>query len=277
MKRLLGLPFILLEILCFCSCNCNLKKKIVNAFTSYENYENANAYQKGSFSYNAFDVYDEISINWISGKITLVETGKNILKVTENSKNLSEDEKVHHLIENGKMILHYAQSGYANEIDEKYKEIVIEVPKKVKISIHTVDASVESDILQPSELEIDSVATNVCINQLHANVLNVNSTSGVLQISNALTSKLNIKTTSAKIEIGVIGSMNGEIHTDSGDVYLKVKEDLGVRVDFTSISGQFNSSLPFTNIDSVYQWQSSSDVFVKMDSISGNINVEVYK
>lgn len=175
------------------------------------------------------------------------------------------------------MILHYAQSGYANEIDEKYKEIVIEVPKKVKISIHTVDASVEGDILQPSELEIDSVTTNIHINQLHANVLNVNSVSGVLRISNALTSKLNIKTTSAKIDIGVIGSMNGEIHTNSGDVYLKVKEDLGVRVDFRSISGQFNSSLPFTNIDSVYQLQSSSDVFVKMDSISGNINVEVYK
>ncbi len=277
MKRLVRLSFILLEILCFCSCNYNLKGNTTNTFTNYENYENAEAYQKGSFSYNAYDVYDEISINWISGKITLVETGEDILKVTENSKKLDEDEKVHYLIENGKMILHYAQSGYSKEINEKYKEIVIEVPKKIKISIHTVNANVEGNILQPSELEIDGVTTNMHINQLYTNVLNVNFVSGEIQISNLLTGKLNVKTINAKIDIGVIGSVNGEIHTDSGDVYLKVKEDLGVKAEFTSISGHFNSSLPFINIDSVYQLNSSGDVFIKMNSTSGNINVEVYE
>jgi len=274
MKKLVGLSFILLEILCFCNCSYKLNNNIRDSFSDYEN---ASEYQRGNFSYNAYDVYEEISIDWINGKITLVETGEDILRVTENSENLTEDEKVHYLIENGKMSIQYAKAGYSQKIDEKYKEIVIEVPKKVKITIHTMNTNIEGDILQPSELEIIGVSTNIHIHQLYANVLNTNFVSGEIQISNLLTGKLNVMTTSAKIDIGIIGSINGEIHTDSGDVHLKVKEDLGVKIDFTSMVGHFNSLLPFTNIDSVHQLNSSSEVFIKMNSTSGNMNVEVYK
>lgn len=269
MKRILYMTIIVVGSLLFCSCSCNC-----SCNSNYKFYKNAKEYQTGSFSYQALDVYNEISLNWVAGKITLVESEKDVLNVTENSSELNPSEQVHYLIEQGKLTLHYAKSGYFGKINTQYKELVVEVPKNITISINTVSASVYSENLETAKLDIDGVSADVKIDVLKSNRVNIDTVSGNVTIRNLEAMNLDVDTVSGQIMLNIATKLTGDINTISGNVHIGILNDLGFKIEFDSISGEFHSTLPYTNNENVYQANSSSEIDLEIDSTSGNVYVE---
>lgn len=267
MKRIMYFTFVVLISLFLSSCNCNCSN-------NYKFYKNAKAYQEGSFSYQAIDVYSEISINWIAGKITLVESENDVLNVIENSSGLNKSEQVHYLIEQGKLTMHYAKSGYFGRIDDQYKELLIEVPKGIVISIHTISANIDCERLESSKLDVDSVSAYVNIDFLKANRLDISTISGNITIHNLDTTSFDIDTVSGQVRLGIRTKLTGEIDTISGNIHLHIQEDLGFKVEFDSISGEFNSTLPYTSNGNIYQTNIVNEIDLEIDSTSANVYIE---
>lgn len=266
MKRNICIILCLISCFIFASCNCNCSK-------GYTFYKDSKEYQIGNCTYQKNDIKNGIEINWVGGSITIIESDNEELKIMENSDKLPKDEQFHWLLKNGKLTIHYVKAGCLANIDRKYKELVIEVPKSIELSINTVSADIYSEKLSLSKLDIDSVSGNLTINELIVNDFSIDTVSGNVYFNKIDTNNFSIDTVSGRVCLEFTDKTKGKIDSVSGEIIMYVPNTFGFIVDFDSTSGDFISNIPYTSNKGVYRSGDTVDIDLEIDTTSANATI----
>lgn len=256
----------LMSCLLLVSCNCNCSK-------GYLFYKNSKEYQTGDFTYQKLDIKNEVEINWVGGSITIIESDNDTLSVTENSVKLPKDQQVHWLLDNGKLTIHYAKSGCLATIDDRYKDLIIEIPKGVELSINTVSADICSKNVSPSKLDINSVSADLHIDELKTSDFSIDIVSGNVNISKIDADNFTLDTVSGMVNIEFTSKISGKINSVSGNVHIVIPKAFGFVIDFDSISGDFISDIPYARNENVYRAGTTIDVHLEIDTTSANAKI----
>lgn len=206
-------------------------------------YENAEKYSVGNFSYSAADV-KSVSVNWIAGKVTIVESNTETLSVSEKENNLEEAEQLHYLIENGKLTIQFRQSDYKSFINfsgPDPKEVTVEIPSGVTLDLNVIAADVYIGVLNADTFEISSVSGNVTVREVFAKNVKAESVSGNISILSINSPVISAETVSGGVELDLLSANSIDIKSVSGGITLSLN-GLGAKVKFDTTSGSYHQA-----------------------------------
>ena len=210
-------------------------------------YANAEKYQCGGFDYSAAEV-SEVQINWRFGKINLVESDAPTLRVTESGTGLEEYCRLHWLLDQGTLYIQFWEAGRSARADEKDKEITVEIPVNVRLSVKSTSASVYAErITSDNSAVIESVSGDVQIGALSSESATLSSTSGGIAISSAQVSReFRVDSNSGTVTVEALTAQTVKIDTTSGTVTMKNPEISG-KTEIKTVSGKVNIDLGLKN------------------------------
>ncbi len=243
-----------------------------------------------SFTYSASEI-KEVDITWVGGSIEIVSSQNKELSVTENSESLEEDAKMHYLIKDGKLTIHYTMALYREDVDSSYKNLRIEIPEGIELDIDSVNATIkisemalgkvkltnvsgmiEFSNLACSDVKIENVDGNIAAGEIVADKFSANGVSGSLNISKISANEIDISTVSGKTVLGVAKKGEVDISGVNGDIELHVSNELGATVKFSTMSGDFLSDKPHRKGEKEYTF-GLGEIEIKVETISGDLKI----
>jgi DUF4097 and DUF4098 domain-containing protein YvlB len=243
-----------------------------------------------SFTYSASEI-TEVDITWVDGSIEIVSSKNEELRVTENSESLEEDAKMHYLIKDGKLTVHYTMALYREDVDSAYKNLRIEIPEGVELDVDSVNASIKIDEmalgkvkltnvsgivdfanLACSDVKIENVDGNVEADEIVADKFSASSVSGSLNISKISANEIDVSTVSGKTVLGVAKKGEVEISGMSGDIELHVSNELGATIKFSTMSGDLLSDKPHRKGEKEYTF-GLGEIEIKVETMSGDLKI----
>lgn len=162
-------------------------------------YDNKDSYTAGDFTYDEESVRS-VEINWIAGNVYIDESVMPELEVYEEAESeLSDEDKLRYKIEDKTLIIQFCESGA--DISGKKKDLHVKLPILLdRLNINVVSA--DADIVS-SAADID------------------------------------YDTVSGDLYMFLDQCKNLDFNSVSGDAHLLMERDLGAKVDFVSVSGEF--------------------------------------
>ena len=237
----------------------------------YEKYERADAYSVGDFTYDSATV-KSLEIDWVAGKITLVESDKATLSVYEKNPAEDDADKVHYLLEGGALKIQYCKSGKWGSIAERNKALTVEVPSGISIEIDAVSADVQAETLTAREISVSTVSGEVEGNAWTADEVEVETTSGNLQVGLISATGISVETTSGEVAFSMEKG-RAEVDTVSGDVTIKLPEGVGARIEYETVSGDFSSAFAYTKERDIYT-VAGGELALFVETSSGDLRIE---
>lgn len=247
----------------------------------------------------------ELDIDWVAGKVKIEEySGDKIEFYEENSSELSEDNKMRYLIDNGKLKIKFRKSfvgiGFVS-FKPLNKELVIRIPVSMEdglaeLKLDNVSSSIEIDALIANTVLIDSVSGEINIKNLIAKKLDVETVSGAVNVftesefvdAETISGRLNISISSKSIEKVDIESVSGgvsldlgnspkilDVETISGKVDITLPENDGFVAKYDSVSGKFKCDfeVSISKNEAVYKDAKINTSKLGINTVSGNINI----
>ena len=286
MKKLTAVILILLSLFCLCSCKAgDIDLGIYAPYWNFWKYSAAS-----SFTYSASEI-TEVDIIWVDGSIEVVSSKESELSVTENSEDLEDDAKMHYLIKDGKLIIHYTKALYRENVDSSKKNLRIEIPEGIELDIDSVNAFVkigemalgeinitnvsghiEFSNLAASQVKVENVDGCVLAREIVADEFDADSVSGSLNISKISANKVKTQTVSGKTTLGLAKKSEVDISGVSGEVELYVSDELGATVKFSTVSGKFSSNKPHTTSEKFYTF-GLGEIEIDVETVSGNLKI----
>ncbi len=286
MKKTTAIILVLLSLLCLCSCKAG--DIDLGIYAPYWNFWNYSA--SSSFTYSASKI-KEVNITWVGGAIEVVASKESELSVTENSDELEDDAKMHYIVKDGKLIIHYTKALYKEDVDASKKHLRVEVPEGIEIDIDSVNAFVkigemamgemritnvsghiEFSSLAASKVKIENVDGHVLAGEIVADEFYSDSVSGSLRISKISANEVKVKTVSGKTTLGLSKKSEVDISGVSGEVELYISDELGAMVAFSTMSGKFSSDKPHTTGEKIYTF-GLGEIEVEVETVSGNLKI----
>ncbi len=222
---------------------------------SYYHYDYADKYSVGETEITS--MIDTISINWISGSITIKNTTDEALSIheTANRENLEDDLKVHYLVRNSTLNIQYAASGRHN-FNNLQKDLVVMVPESFNIKT----------------LDIESVSADIDVNLLTITTLDVESVSGDIDIHGDIAT-IDLETVSGKMNMSLSTLPNSlDMETVSGDALVYLPSNSEFKLKFTTVSGDFSTDFEMTKTSNYYVIGQGTRIF-RFESVSGDLDI----
>lgn len=217
-------------------------------------YDNASHYLVGNSSFDAGAVR-ELSVDWIAGDVVLREGEGDKITFTETTDETDEDYHLHYFLNRGELKIEFQASGTKTK-DGFSKELVIEYPAGHGFS----------------DVEIDTVSSDVTVSGLTATELSVDTASGHASLGCKSVNEVSADSASGNIEIyGAF--MSAECDSASGDVRLVFPQGVGFRVKFDSANGTVNNSTEATYQNKAYV-SGNGQVSVKVNTANGDLILE---
>ena len=261
----------------------------IGSFITEESYPNAASYQTGSFTYRAGEV-TAVEIYWRCGEVEIIESDGDELSVHESGGELPEDIAMHYLLEDGTLRIRFCQSGARLRVHSNDKQLTMEVPKGIDLSVHTTSAPVKADTLEQDGILISAHSGRTELGTVNADSIHLSSSSGSIRADNISAQTLKCNTSSGSVRIGdleaeavdletssgavelVVSSISQlDIHTSSGKTVLYLPES-GAEVAYTASSGRLHSAEPFERKGDLYVF-GSGEGRITVDSSSGNLEI----
>lgn len=235
---------------------------IVDNVVEFDDYENEKLYSTGSAEIQA-DGITNISVDWISSDIYVEYYDGETISISEPEQS-NPDYTLRYRVAANELKIKFCKSGLKN-VNPHNKSLTLRLPKNLNLT----------------ELDIESVSSNVYIEEINAKEINFDTVSG------------NITATGSFLDIdtnGVSGNSNittytvpKDVDSDtvSGDVILTLPGDIsGFTVHATTVSGNFRKS-GFDNITSVTDKKGRNGTFtygngsteIDFDSVSGDFEI----
>ena len=251
MKKIVVL--VLVFLICFAVTSCFLRKVVSGATRiSGGTYADAKKYSVGSFTYRASDV-DTVSVDYISGNLSIVQSASKTLEVTEScSSKLSDAQTVHWYLDGKTLRIKFCESGFNGTIPNK--SLVLEIPSGIdlEIGVTSGEVSFDTDVyaetvnigatsgdvriknLTAGRIECGSTSGDTYIDGLFADEVKMGSTSGNTEIGTLLASELDFASTSGatRIKAAVCDSINGG--GTSGNIYIGLDSCQKLKIGCTS-------------------------------------------
>ncbi|MCQ2086948.1 MAG: DUF4097 domain-containing protein [Bacilli bacterium] len=188
-------------------------------------YKNENLYIVGNLETE--ENISSLDINYISGDINIVYSSDSKFTVVEKTKKeINEEQMMRYYLSNETLFIQPAKSGIT-KYDDVNRELEIKVPTSYSLS----------------SIKINSVSSDIN--------LVINST------------EFEINTVSGSINMEVESFSLIDCDTVSTDAEIKIKNDIGVTVDFNSVSGKLTNNISNTN----------DSQKIKYNTVSGNLRI----
>ena len=259
--------------------------------THYVRYDNSADYAAGDFTYAAADV-TEVVLHWVDGSIVLAESDKAELSAGESgSGSLSKKQQMQHRLNDGVLEIYYCASGYRGDIHAKDKDLLLELPAGVPLTVESVSAPIEAAVLTSSRLTVNSVSGDVEIERLESSGTAIDTVSGEIELDFAVagegltllsvsgdisveqlsTEQLSAETVSGKLDIEITACREAKLSTVSGASEIKLPADGGT-IRFTTTSGSLETQRAFQQQENFYGF-GPGDCRIIVESVSGNLRV----
>ena len=131
----------------------------------YSTYDNAADYTAGRFTYQAEDIR-AVRVYWVAGSIDLIEKNSAELSVSDSADNRSQEAQLHSLLRDGILTIHYCASDYRGEMQSEWKQLTIEIPSGIELTIENVSAPIRAAALSTPQLHIATVSGDISIDSL---------------------------------------------------------------------------------------------------------------
>ena len=285
MKKIISLILALLCASMLTGCNFG-----INFVNRYGNYADASKYSVGSFTYAAEDV-DAVEINWVNGEIEIVQSELAELSVTENGETLDSEEQMHYYIRNGKLIIHYCESGHFGEINSAKKKLRVEIPVDVDVDIDNVSAdisigemrvgdfeltNVSGDVsfagITAKDIDIEIVSGKIDAKSVCARTFSVNGVSGNINAAKIDADEIDIEIVSGKTELVLARACEVDISGVSGNVKITLPEGIGAEVELDSASGNLHSDRDYTKKGDTYFF-GGGEAKIDVETVSGELYI----
>lgn len=286
MKKIISLILALLCASMLTGCNFG-----INFVNRYGNYADASKYSVGSFTYAAEDV-DAVEINWVNGEIEIVQSELAELSVTENGETLDSEEQMHYYIRNGKLIIHYCESGHFGEINSAKKKLRVEIPVDVDVDIDNVSADISIGEMRVGDFELTNVSGDVSfagitadwdidieivsgkidVKSVCARTFSVNGVSGNINAAKIDADEIDIEIVSGKTELVLARACEVDISGVSGNVKITLPEGIGAEVELDSASGNLHSDRDYTKKGDTYFF-GGGEAKIDVETVSGELYI----
>ena len=228
----------------------------------------------------------------MDGSIVLAESDKAELSAGESgSGSLSEKQQMQHRLNDGVLEIYYCTSGYRGDIHAKDKDLLLELPAGVPLTVESVSAPIEAAVLTSSQLTVNSVSGDVEIERLESSGTAIDTVSGEIELDFAVagegltllsvsgdisveqlsTEQLSAETVSGKLDIEITACREAKLRTVSGASEIKLPADGGT-IRFTTASGSLETQRAFQQQENFYGF-GPGDCRIIVESVSGNLRV----
>jgi hypothetical protein len=287
-KIIFLIVIICLGVIGLTSCNYNY----YSSWTNYKDY----AVSSGNFQP---DEVSSVTIDWISGSIEIMEADVETVTVYEESNTtLKENEKLRLLVKNGILDIRFASPGLKLSKLTLTKTLYVQIPKILAKNIALIDIdAVSSDIniknIKSTKMDIESVSGNIVFDTCEATNVEISSVSGKIDVLTNKIANLDIESVSGKIIVANSEITDIEADITSGDieftsiimpsaididavsskVTLKLPQNSGFAVDYSTVSGVFLSNFETTSQGKGEFTYGDGKVSIKVSTISGNLSI----
>ncbi len=238
----------------------------------YGRYTDAGRYTAGNFSYNAKDI-SSVEIYWVSSDIKVVQKDGGTLNVSETDRGLKRKQRLHWYKDGSKLIIRYCRSGYRGRIPAGTKDLSVEVPEGIDLTINTVSGNVSlPGTHRYGKVSISSVSGNVDCDTIHADKVDIETVSGECVLDSCSLDKLEAKSVSGNVTAGLAECDKAKIGTVSGEVTLTELPDGGAEIDYDHASGGLNAD-GYTNEDGKLVF-GQGKCEIEVETMSGGLTVK---
>lgn len=235
-----------------------------NGHTSLNHYEDAEKYTVGDFAYAAKDVKC-VEVNWVAGSINVVRKAGDTLQVSETGE-LTEAQKLHWLLRDGVLKIQYCASDFSGQMPPKSKELTLEIPEGIDLSIDSVSGDVLLGDGTFGELELDATSGKIDFGTVQAQKCRLDTVSGGIQGDKLLCGKsCRVDSISGNVQIDWLEAPETKAETVSGNIRLTLA--LGQEADISSTSGSVILKLGET----------LGGATVEFDTVSGSLHADGYR
>jgi len=242
---------------------------------------------------------EEIVIGWLDGSVIVAyHDGDAIILREESEKQLDSDTELHWRLEEKKLQVKYAASGF-RALPSLNKQLTVLLPHSLRLEdahISVASAQVEADGLRADEIHIQSASGQVALRQAgHAEEIRVETASGGVAVAVEDARQMKITTVSGQVVVDalrleevkadtvsgtVVLQFAGEpdkIEADSvsGNVTIRLPEKVGFTAEVSSVSGRVGGNMETRRRGDDTYVHGSGAVDVDVDTVSGNVFFEV--
>ena len=270
----------LLLVLCAgCAIHINPSAGITaNDSFHYSTYDDAADYTAGRFNYQAEDIR-AVRVYWVAGSVDLIEKDSTELSVSDTADNRSQEAQLHSLLRDGILTIHYCASDYRGEMQSEWKQLTLEIPSGIELTIENVSAPIRAAALSTPQLHIATVSGDITIDSLvgevdTANVktVSLNSVSGNFDWEQLTVDQLTADTVSGDLDFEFIACREAALNTISGETDLTLPVQGGT-VRFDTASGDLITQRAYQKQDHFYGF-GPADCKISVSSTSGDLEIE---
>lgn len=238
MKKLLAIVLAITLVFALSGC---IRININGSSSRYNSYSNADKYAVGDFEYDVASIRS-LSVDWVAGSVTLVESDSDTLKVYEKGNDLTEDEKLHWAMFGDELVIRYCKSGYVGKLlVNGKKDLIVEVPKNIDIDVDCVSAEISAENITQNEVEFESVSGKISAKNVDCTELKINSVSGSITIQNANSADIRANSVSGDVDLSGVSTDEISVETISGRADLELSK--ANRIELSSVSGKVTVDL----------------------------------
>ena len=185
----------------------------------------------------------ELDLSWVSGGVTVQPWNGESILLEENSEvELSEDYRLVCTVEDGALDVRFDAKPGRNVTWRKL--LTVWLPEALaeslgKLDAETVSAEVTVLDLTAAELDIETVSGGVYARGSFPRA-DVSTTSGSAYLSGGF-GELDFSSVSGDVTLETDNAFRLDAETTSGSVCLRLPEDMGLTLDFDSVSGEIRS------------------------------------
>lgn len=244
---------LLLALCAGCTIHINPSAGITtNDSFHYSTYDNAADYTAGRFTYQAEDIR-AVRVYWVAGSIDLIEKNSAELSVSDSADNRSQEAQLHSLLRDGILTIHYCASDYRGEMQSEWKQLTIEIPSGIELTIENVSAPIRAAALSTPQLHIATVSGDIAIDSL-------------------VGENAEFDTVSGNLDFEFISCREAALNTISGETDLTLPAQGGT-VRFDTASGAFITQRAYQKQDHFYGF-GPADCKISVSSTSGDLEIE---
>ena len=190
--------------------------------------------------------------DWRAGAVIVRPHDGSEIEITEFSiRQLSDDERLRLTVENGSVIIHFAQRAMQNNMPPKTLEVLI--PHELSESL--------------AALSINATSGRVDVVDINAAELSARSSSGAVRLYNITSQNLAATTTSGSVELFNVYAEQTNLQSSSGNVLASNTQTQDINARTTSGRIELSGSFEIINVNS-----SSGRIEVASDTHTQNIN-----
>lgn len=182
-------------------------------------YPDADHYLVGPQTYT--ETIQSMSIDWISGNITLIEddtmSGVEIIEETNLTKT---EELVHTYVHDGILNVKYFASGYTkSSLEYVQKDLFITYkPRLTNITINQTSGSLFASQIVCDDFRLNTTSGNATIQTLNTARTTLNFTSGNLDLAHVIVDQIDVDMTSGTLTMGMDTVESANMNMTSGNI-----------------------------------------------------------